>query len=212
METHSFADVVDGARRRAFVGRRTELAGYLAALTGRSVRRVLFVHGPGGIGKSTLLLEMRARARDAGRATLLLDGRELEPTPEAVTAVLPTESAGAGTVLLIDGYEQLAPVDGWLRRELIPSLPASGVVVLAGREPPAPAWRTDPGWREVVAVHPLGHLDDVDSAELLARAGVSAADRERLVRLGRGHRSPWRCSLTRRWPVRCRKPWPRCRI
>ncbi|MFG1677550.1 ATP-binding protein [Micromonospora sp. NPDC049282] len=187
MEANSFADVVDSARRRAFVGRRTELAGYLAALAGRSARRVLFLHGPGGIGKSTLLLEMRARARNAGRVTVLLDGRELEPSPEALTAALPTGGARDGTVLLIDGYEQLAPIDGWLRRELIPSLPAGDVVVLAGRDPPAPAWRTDPGWRQVVAVHPLGHLDDADSAELLARAGVAPADRERLTRLGRGH-------------------------
>ncbi|MFC7547723.1 ATP-binding protein [Plantactinospora sp. GCM10030261] len=187
MDTSSIADVVDGARRRAFVGRRAELASYLTALAGRSARRVLFVHGPGGIGKSTLLLEMRARARAAGRETLWLDGRELEPTPEALTAALPSRGAGAGAVLLIDGYEQLAPVDGWLRRELIPSLPAGDVVVLAGRDPPAAAWRTDPGWRAVAAVHALGHLDDADSAELLARAGVPAADRERLVRLGRGH-------------------------
>ncbi|SCG68123.1 ATP-binding protein [Micromonospora humi] len=187
MEANSFADAVDSARRQAFVGRRAEIAGYLAALAGRSARRVLFVHGPGGIGKSTLLLEMRARARNAGRVTLLLDGRELEPSPEALTAALTTGDARDGAVLLIDGYEQLAPIDGWLRREFVPSLPARAVVVLAGRDPPAPAWRTDPGWRPVVAVHPLGHLDDADSAELLARAGVAPADRERLARLGRGH-------------------------
>jgi hypothetical protein len=44
-----------------------------------------------------------------------------------------------------------------------------------------------PGWRQVVAVHPLGHLDEVDSADLLARAGVAAPDRQRLLELGRGH-------------------------
>jgi hypothetical protein len=178
---------VDSARRRAFVGRRNEIAGFEEALAGRSARRVLFVHGPGGIGKTTLLLEMRARARGVGRGVVLLDGREIDPSPEGLTAALRVEGGGDCTVLLIDGYEQLAPVDGWLRRELIPSLPARDVVVLAGRDPPAPAWRTDPGWRELVAVHPLDHLDDADSAELLARAGVAAADQGRLVRLGRGH-------------------------
>jgi hypothetical protein len=39
----------------------------------------------------------------------------------------------------------------------------------------------------VVAVHPLGHLDEIDSADLLARAGVAAPDRNRLLKLGRGH-------------------------
>ena len=67
--------------------------------------RVLFVHGPGGIGKTTLLLEMRARARGTGRATVLLDGREIDPSPEGLAAALPAEGAADGTVLLIDGYE-----------------------------------------------------------------------------------------------------------
>jgi hypothetical protein len=36
-------------------------------------------------------------------------------------------------------------------------------------------------------VHRLDHLDDADSADLLARAGVAEEARQRLVRLGRGH-------------------------
>ncbi|MBO3753162.1 ATP-binding protein, partial [Streptosporangiaceae bacterium NEAU-GS5] len=177
-------DLVDGARREAFVGRRAELHSFCEAVAGRSAHRVLFVHGQGGIGKTTLLLEMRARARDAGEVAALLDGREIEPTPQGFIKAL---DGTAGQVLLIDGYEHLTAIDGWLRADLIPALPARSVVVLAGRDPPAQAWRADPGWRQVVAVHPLAHLDDADSAELLARAGVAAADRPRLLRLGRGH-------------------------
>jgi hypothetical protein len=90
-------------------------------------------------------------------------------------------------VLLVDSYEQLAPVDAWLRQEFVPSLGAASVVVLAGREPPAGAWRTDPGWRRLVAIHRLDHLGPADSGMLLARAGVAAEDRDRLVALGRGH-------------------------
>jgi hypothetical protein len=55
------------------VGRRRELASFDDALEGRSSRRVLLVHGPGGIGKTTLLLELRTRGRDVGRAVVLLD-------------------------------------------------------------------------------------------------------------------------------------------
>jgi hypothetical protein len=186
------------ARRQSFVGRRSELRTFDDARAGRSPRRVLFVHGPGGIGKTTLLLEMRARASAAGRTTLLLDGSEIDPSPDGFSQAV--EAAGAahaahveradgghsGTVLLVDGYEQLGAIDGWLRQLFVPSLPAEDVVVLTGREPPA-AWRTDPGWRQVVAVHPLGHLDEADSADLLARSGVAAPDRQRLLQLGRGH-------------------------
>ena len=93
----------------------------------------------------------------------------------------------AGAVLLVDGYEQLAPIDGWLRQAFLPVLPADGVVVLAGREAPAASWRSDPGWRSVVGVHRLGDLDEAESAELLERAGVAPPDRPKLVRLGRGH-------------------------
>jgi RecA/RadA recombinase len=64
----SLGDVIDRARRQSFVGRRSELRTFDDARVGRSPRRVLFVHGPGGIGKTTLLLEMRARASAAGRA------------------------------------------------------------------------------------------------------------------------------------------------
>jgi hypothetical protein len=176
-------DLLDSARRGAFVGRRPELRSFGEAMAGRAAHRVLFVHGPGGIGKTTLLLEMRARAHEAGRDVVLLDGHEIDPSPEGFTAAL---GDGAG-VLLIDGYEQLAVLDGWLRTEVIPALPAPTVMVLAGRDPPVPAWRADPGWRQVVAVQPLVHLDDADSAELLARAGVAEGDRRRLLRLGRGH-------------------------
>jgi len=174
----SLGDVIDRARRQSFVGRRSELRTFDDAQAGRSARRVLFVHGPGGIGKTTLLLEMRARASAAGRTTLLLDGSEIDPSPDGFSQAVEAadlahaaqdaraDGGHSGTVLLVDGYEQLGAIDGWLRQDFVPSLKAEDVVVLAGREPPAAAWRTDPGWRQVVAVHPLGHLDDTDSADL----------------------------------------------
>lgn len=197
MTTH-LGDLLDDARRRTFVGRRPELASFDDALGGRSPRRVLLVHGPGGIGKTTLLLELRGRARDAGRTAVLIDAREIDPSPEgfeqAVLAALgggrgngPAAELLAGAVLLIDGYEQLRPIDGWLRQAFLPALPADGLVVLAGRDAPAALWRTDPGWRSVVAVHRLDHFDEAESDELLARAGVAPPARAHLVGLGRGH-------------------------
>jgi len=115
----SLGDVIGRARRQSFVGRRSELRTFDDAQAGRSPRRVLFVHGPGGIGKTTLLHEMRARASAAGRTTLLLDGSEIDPSPDgfsqAVEAADPAhaaqdaraDSGHSGTVLLVDGYEQL---------------------------------------------------------------------------------------------------------
>ena len=116
---------------------------------------------------------------------MLLDAREIDPSPEgfehAVLAALGEPPGGpvagrlAGAVLLVDGYEQLGPIDGWLRQAFLPALPADALIVLAGRDAPAPPWRTDPGWRSLVAVHRLDHFDEVESDELLALAGVGKA-------------------------------------
>ena len=113
-----------------------------------------------------------------------LDGRELDPSPEGLeTAVRSAldrqpdrESVArllAGAVLLVDGYEQLTPIDGWLRDDLVPSLGADTIVVLAGRDPPTAPWRTDPGWRQLVAVYRLERFDPAESGELLAHADVA---------------------------------------
>src|SRR4051812_24521176 len=111
------ADVLDEARRRTFVGRDDELSRFGEALSGRSPRRVFLVHGVGGIGKSTLLGEFRARAEAAGRPAVLLDGRELDPSPEAVRAALgpaaplspPRPRGGPGLLLVPGPLAKLAP-------------------------------------------------------------------------------------------------------
>src|SRR3954447_4873195 len=116
-------DVLDEARRRTFVGRDDELSRFGEALDGRSPRRVFLVHGVGGIGKSTLLGEFRARALAAGRAAVLVDGRDVDPSPDAVRAAVARAASGSGSRLgqvpgltvLLDHYENLAAVDPWVR-------------------------------------------------------------------------------------------------
>ena len=188
-------DVLDEARRRTFVGRDAELTRFADALSGRSPQRVFLVHGVGGIGKSTLLGEFRARALLAGRPAGLLDGREVDPSPDGVRAALaralPSSCARPeelpGLALLVDHYEQLTPVDSWIRSELLPDLPADGLAVLAGRQAPDPAWRRLPGWRELGAVLRLDCLSEAESREFLTRCGVPPDRHQTLVPLSRGH-------------------------
>jgi hypothetical protein len=188
-------DVLDEARRRTFVGRDAELTRFDEALGGLSTRRVFLLHGVGGIGKSTLLGEFRARARAAGRPAVLLDGREVDPSPEGLRSALARSldvrvsrlGEVSGLALMVDHYENLTAADQWVRRELLPELPVDGIAVLAGRDAPDPAWRRMPGWRELGAVLRLDGWDDAESAEFLTRVGVPDHLHPALIPLGRGH-------------------------
>src|SRR5689334_1806466 len=147
----SVAETLDRARDRGFVGRRLEVDAVVASLEGSSAVRVHVVHGPGGIGKSTLLDACGRAAARRGHSVVYVDAREIEPTAAALVAAVEERSSRAGTgdpdLLLVDGYELLAHLDTWFRDELVPSRPDRSVTVLAGRSAPAAAWRHDAGWR-----------------------------------------------------------------
>ena len=92
-----------------------------------------------------------------------------------------------GTRLLaIDSYEHLGIIDGWLRNDLLPALPAAMRTVTAGRNPPNHAWRTAAGWRTLIAEQLLGPLSEADAALLLRRRRFRSRWSPAL-RFGRGH-------------------------
>jgi hypothetical protein len=183
----SLGVLLDDARERSFVGRSRELASFDAALAGTAPHRVLFVHGAGGVGKTTLLEQLRVRAERAGRRVVQVDGHAENLGQDALEAAVRPADEGAGPVLLVDGYEALGGLDRWMREELLPSLPADAVTVLAGRDAPGTAWRSDPGWRWLLAEHHLDVLDATEASELLRRAGVAHELHPRLVDLGGGN-------------------------
>ncbi|GAA2632113.1 ATP-binding protein [Actinomadura fulvescens] len=189
----TLADRLRTARRRSFVGRDAELAAFRSALAdgpGRPPFAVMFVHGPGGVGKSTLLRAMADLAEEAGRGAVLLCSRTIEATPAAVReAVGPAFADGAASpgVLLLDAYEWMAPVDSWMRNHFLPGLPAGTLVVLAGRKAPSSAWTADQGWRELLRTVPLRNLRPEEGAALLAAEGVPAPLHRRVLDSTHGH-------------------------
>jgi hypothetical protein len=130
---------------------------------------VAYVHGLAGVGKSTLLHAFAAEARGRGAAVVELDAEVVYATRGAfLTTLYERTAAGSGvsaqaaraaggdpprvaaalaaegeTVLLaIDAYDQVRPIDDWLCRTFVPSLPANVRVAIAARVAPARAWRT----------------------------------------------------------------------
>ncbi len=185
----ALADRLRAARSSQFVGREAETARFAAALDGPEAPfAVLHVWGPGGVGKTALLREFEAEARRRGVAARYLDLREVEPTPEAFRAAVgPLDGAGAPRVLLLDTYETAAGLDAWLRDGFLPEAPEHLVVVLAGRDRPAAAWSTDPGWAPLVAEMPVGNLDAAAAQTLLDVAGVPEAQQADALAFTHGH-------------------------
>ncbi|KUN18778.1 hypothetical protein AQJ23_39265 [Streptomyces antibioticus] len=149
---------------------------------------VLALHGPGGIGKTALLRRMSAEAAHRGRDVVEVDADLLEPRPE-VFAAAATPPGPGHAVLLVDGADRLAGLEGWLRERFLPSLAPGTLVVLAGRQPPSPCWRGDPAWQDNLVVMPLSGLSRQESALMLAD-GMTAQASGRRARLAFAHGHP----------------------
>ncbi|MFD9052926.1 ATP-binding protein [Streptomyces zaomyceticus] len=167
--------LLEAARDRAFVGRTPELALFGAALAGDpGARPVHYVHGPGGIGKSTLLRQFARTARRAGRSVVEVDGRTIVPTPKGFAAAVGDVARLPRVVLLVDTFERCQGLEGWLREQFLPELPQDSVVVVAGRRAPDPRWTSDPGWSDLLHATALRNLPPADATTFLNLRGVRA--------------------------------------
>lgn len=202
------ADRLTAARHQRFVGRAEERELFRSALAAKETPfQILFVFGPGGVGKSALLGEFEQLCDQVGARALSIDARDVDPSPESFLAALGgalgldrSESplgalalSPTRIVVLIDTYETLTPLDGWLRDVFLPQASTNVLFVLAGREPPSPAWRTDPGWQSLVRTVPLRNLRPDEARTYLAQRGVPS-DQHRSV-LGFTHGHPLALSL-----------------
>lgn len=195
------ADRLAAARRGRFVGREAELELFRSALLAEQPPfAVLYLYGPGGIGKTTLLREYARMAEQQGVPALLLDGRGLDPSPQAFSSALrralgldeagsPLEALAQAprSVLLIDTYETLAPLDAWLREDFFPQLPGQSLVVMAGRTPPAAPWRSDLDWAALTRIVSLRNLRPEESRVYLAARGVAEGRHPEVLAFTHGH-------------------------
>ena len=197
----TLGELLASRRQRRFVGRAAEVELVRSALdlTEPSFL-MLHIYGPPGVGKTSLLDVCADLATNAGAHVVRLDGRDLLPSPLAVQQALGEvlevpdgegaigEPPGDGrVVILLDTYERLAPLDDWVRTRLLPRLPATALMVVAGRAPPASTWRGDPAWRELLRVVSLRNLSPEDSRQYLHACGVDPTLHHQLVEQSHGH-------------------------
>ena len=195
------ADRLASARRSRFVGRAAEIENFRAALLADELPFVVLrLGGEGGVGKTTLVGEFARVAEELGRTSLRIDGRNIEASPTGFLVAL-SQAIGvdrvdlpavierwpAGAVLLVDTYELLARLDDWLRQTLLPQLPAQTLVVIAGRDEPAAAWRTDGAWAALTRITRLGNLSADEGRRYLTRCGVTAEHHDEAMAFTRGH-------------------------
>jgi len=170
--------VLEMREAQRFVGRARELSVLDALLEDDVAAPVVFVSGPGGIGKSALLRAVGRRAAAAGLPVWRVDGRGQETTQGQLAAALRSMREAGRSLLLFDTYEQVPVLGALLRRELDPCLAVGARVLIAGRRPPEAAWLQD-GWGEVVRSIELAPLSDVDAGALCALRGCRDAEAAR---------------------------------
>jgi hypothetical protein len=182
---------------RRFVGRDAEITVFNELLNRSGQAALLWVYGPGGVGKSTLLHRLAQLASDKGMSVLVPDARDLPPTQEGVVqglqqalepAIDSVEDGEQRWVILLDTCEHFSETEASaVRTEVLSQLPATSLIVMAARARPGLAWFTDPGWGELLTPMPLHNLSPTEARMYLSRAGVPESRHDAIVAFTHGH-------------------------
>ncbi|NJN99115.1 MAG: ATP-binding protein, partial [Anaerolineales bacterium] len=196
------ADRLSLARHRRFAGRAAERVLFQNALTAPELPFcILYIFGPGGVGKTSLLGEFAYVCDEQNIPAVQLDARNIEPAPESFLAALQTALGLAPSasalqhmaawserhVILIDTYEMLAPLDSWLREVFLPQLPEDVLIVMAGQYPPSSAWAADAGWQSLIRILPLRNFSPEESRTYLSKREIPPEHHQAVLDFTYGH-------------------------
>jgi serine/threonine-protein kinase PknK len=132
--------MIASGRARALVGRDASVARFRGLLehmlASSSAPRVLWLHGPDGIGRSRLLQELEWIAQER---TTVIEGSPRAPLGDllgasggldAMLEAIERERAGAPKVLVLDDAHLLAPIDAARLRAVVRTLGEHGAILL----------------------------------------------------------------------------------
>lgn len=202
MMTPKIFDLLHIARRQSFVGRQNEISIFNSlAFSEHPSKVLLYVFGPGGQGKTTLLKYLVESCLEKKCRHIQLNGLELEAHPGAVLMALknalqlpehqnPVEYMGGLSekmILFIDAYEKLNPLDDWFRVEFLPSMPSCVFTVICSRKVPSNNWLSDPGWKQLMECRQLRNFSPHESKSFLSRRGIPPEQMKPILDFTHGH-------------------------
>ncbi len=198
----SLLDRLGTERHRRFVGRNREIELFQNAIAASILPfHILHIFGPGGVGKTSLLNQFERICRQMKISVTCIESRNVEPAPESFLGTLrevmnlspadsPLQVLGKQVerqVIFIDTYEKISSLDEWLREVFLPQLPENTLIVIAGRNSPGAAWRSDPGWQALMQTVPLRNLSPVESLTYLTKREVPTAQHQAILDFTHGH-------------------------
>ncbi|GAB6928941.1 hypothetical protein JCM10914A_29240 [Paenibacillus sp. JCM 10914] len=197
--------------RQQIIGFEGELGSFTGWLEDPQARTSIFsISGIGGIGKTTLLLQMAHTAKQSSVRTLWLDGQGCLATSSAFlaslemglatehgcirskdTALLPyivSELSRERTVLLMDNCEQLDRLGGWLLSSFLSELmSASVLIVCASRNGLPLQWQRNPEWKSRLHSYPLRPFTRAEVYEYLGGSGLDTELQRDIAQKTDGH-------------------------
>ena len=198
----SLLERLSAERQRRFVGRHFELQLFQQAIASPQLPfHILHVFGPGGVGKTSIMNQFAQKCQQLNVLNYYVEARNLEPVPESFLSALRSliklneldsplqflADKQQRHVVFIDTYENIAPLDEWLREEFLPQLSENTLIVLAGRNPPSSPWRSDPGWQALINTLSIRNLNPEESQTYLSKRDIPVAQHPAILDFTHGH-------------------------